>query len=1287
MEVDTLIHTFILKYCYVGTDYITMFCTHDLIHTLIHMLMHIYIHTYIHIDEMNLHVPQSLTARADAESLMMVPRNIINPQNNSNIMGVEQDALLGVSKMTKRDVFFTKEDFLNAMMWIDDWDGQVPQPCILKPRPLWSGKQLFSMICPKLNYRQESSVMKEIGDNPNPFMLFDGEVFILDGQLLHGTVDKKTAGQGQGSLVHVCQLERGWEEASYFLNNCQHVVNYFMVHHSYTVGIGDTVADLATIQSIQKELEAAEEKVSNIMAKAQSGKLEGQPGKTLLQTFEFHVNHVLNSCVGIVGKTAKDSLKSRNAILGTVMAGSKGSINNIAQIISAVGQQNVMGARVAFGFERRTLPHFAKDDAGMASRGFVSNSYLKGLTPTEFYFHAMGGREGVIDTAVKTSEVGYIQRRLVKAMETVSARYDSTLRNSGGCVIQFLYGEDGVDAIRVEAQKFETYKLEEAKFKAIYYMDLGSKNFGLLNIRGSTSMNQRYYLDTDVVHECKSDPELRVLLEEEYEQLCQDRASLREILEYRGEMTNDGIQLPVNINRIVWNAQRNFRINMQEPTSLNPRYVVEGVKQLCEVDLIMVRGDDMLSKEAQANSTLMFRIMLRSKLAALRVLREYRLTEQAFDWVLGEIKSAFHAAIVAPGEMAGVISAQSLGQLVTQMTLNTFHQAGNSSKNVTLGVPRLNEILNVAQNPRTPNMTIFLKEQYAFRNEQENQEVEHHIKELKRELEYLVLGDVVAKTEIHYDPDPQTTVLSEDSDLVENYMEYFAEELNVSMSPWVLRIVLNQDLFHVKSLKMDDISATITSHFSDQVHVIASLDNAEELVLRVRLLVDEEDHGHESEEIASGGGDHELLREMQLQLLDQLHIKGIKGVKKAYTDKQSKPCWISDDRGFDKNLQEYRIETDGTNLGAVMTHPIVDHTRTFSNDIVEMFRVLGIEGVRSTLFKELRNVFEFDGAYVNYRHLACLSDCMTFGGYIMSINRHGINKGEAGPILRASFEETVDVLLSSSLYSESDDLNGVTENIMMGQLGRLGTGMIDVLMDDEKLKEAIEHEGYGVGGLQADGGYADGTVMNTPKMTPHSFSPGGAGASVYGGQTIYSGGFSPEQQTPAYDMGGKSPAHFAQSPGHNYFGGHIGRGGYSPGGPGLGTPSLQVASPWRGSSPGGSGMSSNYSPSSPMYSPTSPQWSPSSPTGAGASYSPSSPAYSPTSPSYSPTSPSYSPTSPSYSPTSPSYSPTSPSYSPTSPSYSPTSPAYSPTSPSYSPTSPAYSPTSPQYSPTENKED
>ena len=190
--------------------------------------------------------------------------------------------------------------------------------------------------------------------------------------------------------------------------------------------------------------------------------------------------------------------------------------------------------------------------------------------------------------------------------------------------------------------------------------------------------------------------------------------------------------------------------------------------------------------------------------------------------------------------MAGVISAQSLGQLVTQMTLNTFHQAGNSSKNVTLGVPRLNEILNVAKNPKTPNMTIYLKEEFQFRNKDQESRAEEDFKALKRKLEYIVLGDIVSKTEIHYDPDPKTTVIADDYDLVTDYVDLFEDEFNVPMSPWVLRIILNGTQFHVKCLEMDEIKTKICSHFSDQVHVIAALDNADEngvLVLRIRLLV------------------------------------------------------------------------------------------------------------------------------------------------------------------------------------------------------------------------------------------------------------------------------------------------------------------------------------------------------------------------------------------------------------------------------------------------------------------
>ena len=294
-------------------------------------------------DEMNLHVPQSMTARADADQLMMVPRNIITPQNNRNVMGIVQDALLGVSRMTKRDVFIEKDVFMNAMLWISTWDGFIPAPAIIKPRPLWTGKQLFSMITPKINYRGKSKNHKDDIKITDPFNYLDSEVLIHDGLLLSGIVDKNIVGASGGSIVHVTWLSKGWEETRNFMNQIQGIVNFWFVNTSYSVSVSDTVADAKTIEDIQDTLNKAKEKVQKIMAKAQSGKLKMMPGKPLLESFEMNINEVLNDARSNVGKSAQNSLKERNAIKGTVMAGSKGSELNISQIIACVGQQNVQG--------------------------------------------------------------------------------------------------------------------------------------------------------------------------------------------------------------------------------------------------------------------------------------------------------------------------------------------------------------------------------------------------------------------------------------------------------------------------------------------------------------------------------------------------------------------------------------------------------------------------------------------------------------------------------------------------------------------------------------------------------------------------------------------------------------------------------------------------------------------------------------------------------------------------------------------------------------------------------
>ncbi|MBA0653394.1 hypothetical protein Goklo_020575, partial [Gossypium klotzschianum] len=409
-------------------------------------------------DEMNMHVPQSFETRAEVLELMMVPKCIVSPQSNRPVMGIVQDTLLGCRKITKRDTFIEKDVFMNILMWWEDFDGKVPAPAILKPRPLWTGKQVFNLIIPKqINLLRTSAWHSE--SETGSITPGDTQVRIEKGEVLSGTLCKKTLGTSSGSLIHVIWEEVGPDAARKFLGHTQWLVNYWLLQNAFSIGIGDTIADASTMEKINETISKAKDDVKQLIVKAQNKDLEPEPGRTMMESFENKVNQVLNKARDDAGNSAQKSLSESNNLKAMVTAGSKGSFINISQMTACVGQQNVEGKRIPFGFIDRTLPHFTKDDYGPESRGFVENSYLRGLTPQEFFFHAMGGREGLIDTAVKTSETGYIQRRLVKAMEDIMVKYDGTVRNSLGDVIQFLYGEDGMDAVWIESQKLDSLKM------------------------------------------------------------------------------------------------------------------------------------------------------------------------------------------------------------------------------------------------------------------------------------------------------------------------------------------------------------------------------------------------------------------------------------------------------------------------------------------------------------------------------------------------------------------------------------------------------------------------------------------------------------------------------------------------------------------------------------------------------------------------------------------------------------------------------------------------------------
>lgn len=1240
-------------------------------------------------DEMNLHVPQTEETRAEVKELCMVPLNIVSPQRNGPLMGIVQDTLAGVYKLCRRDVFLTKEAMMNVLMWVPDWDGVIPQPAVLKPRPRWTGKQLASMFIP----REVNLSMPNDAREDSP--INDDGLLVAGGDLMFGLLTKKNVGATSGGIIHVIFNELGWEAALKFFSGCQKVVNYWLLHNGFSIGIGDTIPDKATIDKITEAIEIQKAEVAELTKQATTDQLESLPGMNVRETFESQVSKALNTARDKAGTKTEQSLKDLNNAVTMARSGSKGSTINISQMTALVGQQSVEGKRIPFGFKYRSLPHFTKDDYSPESRGFVENSYLRGLTPTEFFFHAMAGREGLIDTAVKTAETGYIQRRLVKALEDVMAKYDGTVRNSLGDIVQFVYGEDGLDGVYIEKQRVDSINMSDKAFAERYRLDV---------------MDERRPLPSDALEhasELAGDLEVQQYLDEEWEALKADRAMLRHVNFKKKD--DEMMQLPLNVIRIMDSAMRLFKVDETSRSDLHPTEVIPQVQQLLE-RMIIVRGNDPISQEAQVNATLLIKAQLRSRLAFKRIAIQMRLNKLALAHILGEIEARFTRALVNPGEMVGVLAAQSIGEPATQMTLNTFHFAGVSSKNVTLGVPRLKEILNVATNIKTPSMIVYQADEAGD---------QVSAKKLRSMVEHTNLRSVTQATEIYHDPDIQSTNIEQDADFVESYF-IIPDDTHDSIelqSRWLLRIILDRQKMLDKTLNVEEVAAKIKENYPKDLAVIFSDNNAEEMVIRIRM-IKQNDSKYDDDDVE----EDIMLKRLEAHILDTLTLRGVPGVEKAFLNKETKLITTAEGALLasksDEKCQEWYLDTTGTSLAAVLTIPGVDTTRTYTNHFMQIFEVFGIEATRSALMRELTQVLAFDGSYVNHRHLALLVDVMTSRGYLMAITRHGINRADTGALMRCSFEETVEILLEAAAVGELDDCRGISENVMLGQLAPMGTGEMEVMLDPKMLETVISDSGRTgiMAGLHVKGageGAATPYDSSSPMQdrgflgTPDygaQFSPiisaGGQSPSGFGGMSEY-GGYGSGGQSP---YGARSPGGIGYSPSSPFNAGAspswtspTSPGGYSPTSPLMGgptSPAFNVSSP-------------RFSPTSPSFTPASPAYSPTSPAGlspTSPSYSPSSPNFSPTSPNYSPTSPAgLSPTSPSYSPTSPLYSPTSPAFggrgagrsptspagiSPTSPNYSPTSPSYSPTSPKYSPTSPAYgatsptSPTSPKYSPT-----
>ena len=413
-------------------------------------------------DEMNMHVFQTEESRAEAKSLMRVQEHILSPRFGGPIIGGIHDHISGAYLLTREGSEF-EEDYVYQM--IKKSKLPFPEP---KNKP-WTGKEVFSLLLPDdLNMVYRAEICRKCDECLRQECKNDAYVVIEDGQLISGAIDEKAFGAFSGKILDSVVKDYGTDKAREFLDSATKLAISGIMKRGFTTSTADEEIPQEAKERIEELLNMAEKRVEQLIEAYHNDELEALPGRSLRETLEMKIMQVLGESRDKSGEIAESYFGMDNHAVIMALTGARGSMLNLTQIAACVGQQSVRGGRIERGYSKRTLPHFKEGELGAKASGFVHSSYKEGLDPLEFFFHAMGGREGLVDTAIRTAQSGYMQRRLVNALQDLSVQTDGTVRDNRGIIIQSKYGEDGVDPAKSDYGKVADIDrmIEEMRIKS-----------------------------------------------------------------------------------------------------------------------------------------------------------------------------------------------------------------------------------------------------------------------------------------------------------------------------------------------------------------------------------------------------------------------------------------------------------------------------------------------------------------------------------------------------------------------------------------------------------------------------------------------------------------------------------------------------------------------------------------------------------------------------------------------------------------------------------------------------
>ncbi|KAJ1324956.1 DNA-directed RNA polymerase I subunit RPA1 [Microdochium nivale] len=1057
-------------------------------------------------DEMNMHFPQNEIARAEAMNIADTDHQYLSATAGKPLRGLIQDHLSVSVALCNKDTFFDKNGYhqlvYNALRpesgHITGERLQLVPPAVIKPTKRWTGKQVITTILKNMKPAGCGDLWlsgkSQVGPTPWGKFTEEGSVLIQDGEFITGILDKAHLGPAAGGFIHAIHEIWGPELAAKLLSCMGRMLTRYLNMRAFTCGMDDLVLTPEGEKLRKETLKEADNVGLQVAAKHVSLGDQADIDNThplLLERLEEvmrddskqeGLDHMMNAGSRLVsGAVTQACLPAglekkfpKNQMQSMTISGAKGSSVNANLISCNLGQQVLEGRRVPLMVSGKTLPCFKPFETHVRAGGYIVNRFLTGIRPQEYYFHHMAGREGLIDTAVKTSRSGYLQRCLIKGMEGLKVAYDTSVRDADGTMVQFLYGEDGLDITKQKYLNDFSFVLRN-QTSQIHQLGIGERGWEQ-DIYNSKDFAQKY-LKKAVKQAKANDPN-----------------------------GLDPIMTELNPNRHAFATSEKF---------------YEKV-----TDYIKTNGDNLIKDKGEKNAK-----TAASKTAL--VPRKY--AEKIFH-------SKYLSSLVEPGEAVGIVAGQSVGEPSTQMTLNTFHLAGHSAKNVTLGIPRLREILMTASDHiSTPSMTLLLNKELT-EAESETFAKAISILPLSHVLDQVIVkermgrgaGHAIAKmfdVRLEFFPSAEyrKTYAISNSDVLRTVEMTFLSRLEAAIKKEIKAKSEARDVPDVGTSSgtieqarpdapverdaddddddddVGDGDATNDKQKANRAQAVsygANDDEDDEVQRRMREGTPEDADGFEDEGFGgspeassddnASDSDAATGRSSTNNKSNRSREAGVKEripIVSRFECDEKRGEWCDFTLEFDSNIPKILmlnmvqdaarkalvqqipgirtctfvaeddvlniatgktekkavVHTNGVNLVAMQNYSaFINPNAIQTNDIAAVLKTYGVEAARTNIIKELSGVFGGHGIGVDPRHLNLIGDYMTRNGGFTAFNRIGL-KGNVSPFTKMSFETTLGFLKDAVLDGDWDDLATPSGRIVMGKLSKVGTGAFDVL--------------------------------------------------------------------------------------------------------------------------------------------------------------------------------------------------------------------------------------------------